>query len=229
MRETKRQKQINQFVDTDKVYSLEEAIEVLQGCPKPKFDESIEFALKLGIDPKKSDQQVRGTVFLPHGTGKRRKVAVFAKGPKAEEAKKAGADVVGEEDLFDKIQGGWLDFDILIATPDMMRLVGRLGKVLGPRNLMPTPKAGTVTLEVAKAVQEMKAGRVEFKANKMGVIDTAIGKISFTKDQLVENAKALIGAISAAKPASAKNYMQGLSLASTMGPGLRIAARETVA
>ena len=229
MRETKRQKQINQFVDTDKTYSLEEAIEVLQGCPKPKFDESVEFALKLGIDPKKSDQQVRGTVFLPHGTGKRRKVVVFAKGPKAEEAKKAGADVVGEEDLFDKIQGGWLDFDILIATPDMMRLVGRLGKVLGPRNLMPTPKAGTVTLEVAKAVQEMKAGRVEFKANKMGVIDAAIGKLSFTKDQLVENAKALIGAISAAKPASAKNYMQGLSLASTMGPGLRIVARETVA
>lgn len=227
MRETKRQKQINQFVDASKIYTLDEAIEALQGCPKPKFDESIEFALKLGIDPKKSDQQVRGTVFLPHGTGKRRKVAVFAKGPKAEEATKAGADVVGEEDLFDKIQGGWLDFDILIATPDMMRLVGRLGKVLGPRNLMPTPKAGTVTLEVAKAVQEMKAGRVEFKANKMGVIDAAIGKISFTKDQLVENAKALISAISAAKPASAKNYMQGLSLASTMGPGLRIAARET--
>jgi large subunit ribosomal protein L1 len=227
MRETKRQKQINQFVDASKTYTLDEAVEVLQGCPKPKFDESVEFALKLGIDPKKSDQQVRGTVFLPHGTGKRRKVAVFAKGPKAEEATKAGADVVGEEDLFDKIQGGWLDFDILIATPDMMRLVGRLGKVLGPRNLMPTPKAGTVTLEVAKAVQEMKAGRVEFKANKMGVIDAAIGKLSFTKDQLVENAKALISAISAAKPASAKNYMQGLSLASTMGPGLRIVARET--
>jgi len=227
MKQSKRQKEINQFVDKTKVYSLEEAVEMLQGCPKPKFDQSLEFALKLGVDPKKSDQQVRGTVFLPHGTGKRRKVAVFAKGPKAEEAQKAGADVVGEEDLFNKIQGGWLDFDILIATPDMMRLVGRLGKVLGPRNLMPTPKAGTVTLEVGRAVQEMKAGRVEFKSNKMGVIDTAIGKLSFSKDQLVENAKALISAIISARPASAKNYMQGLNLASTMGPGLKISARET--
>lgn len=226
MRVTKRRKEINALVNVDKAYTIEEAVELIQGCPKLKFDESLEFSLKLGVDPKKSDQLVRGTVFLPHGTGKRMVIAVFAKGAKAEEAKAAGAEIVGEEDLFDKINGGWLDFDAIIATPEMMRLVGRLGKVLGPRNLMPTPKAGTVTTDIGRAVTEMKAGRTEFKTNKMAVINTAVGKRSFTKDQLVENVKTLLAAILKARPASAKAYMQSLSLASTMGPGIKIHSRE---
>jgi len=226
MRLTKRKKDIMNRVNTEGSFSLDEAIELLQSCPKVKFDESLEFSMKLGIDPKKSDQHVRGNVFLPHGTGKTMRIAVFAKGDKADEAKAAGADVIGEEDLFKKIEGGWLEFDALIATPDMMRLVGRLGKVLGPRNLMPTPKAGTVTTDIARAVQEMKAGRVEFKNNKMGVVNVACGKRSFTNDQLVENVKALIQAIVKAKPASAKGYIQSLALSTTMGPGVQIHSRE---
>lgn len=226
MRLTKRKKEINNRVKTDGVYSLEEAISLLQGCPKVKFDESLEFSMKLGIDPKKSDQHVRGNVFLPHGTGKKMRIAVFAKGEKADEAKAAGADVIGEEDLFKKIEGGWLEFDALIATPDMMRLVGRLGRVLGPRNLMPTPKAGTVTTDITRAVQEMKAGRVEFKNNKMGVINVACGKRSFSNDQLVDNVKALIQAIVKARPASAKGYIQSLALSTTMGPGVRIQSKS---
>lgn len=226
MRLTKRKKEIKNRVNVEGSYSLDEAVELLQSCPKVKFDESLEFSMKLGIDPKKSDQHVRGNVFLPHGTGKTMRIAVFAKGDKAEEAKAAGADVIGEEDLFKKIEGGWLEFDALIATPDMMRLVGRLGKVLGPRNLMPTPKAGTVTTDITRAVQEMKAGRVEFKNNKMGVINVACGKRSFTNDKLVDNVKALIQAIVKAKPASAKGYIQSLALSTTMGPGVQIHSRE---
>lgn len=226
MRETKRKKEIANRVDVTKSYSIDEAVELLQSCPAPKFDESLEFSLKLGIDPKKSDQIVRGNVFLPHGTGKTMRIAVFAKGDKAEEAKAAGADIIGEDDLFEKINKGWLEFDALIATPDMMRLVGRLGKLLGPRNLMPTPKAGTVTTDIARAVQEMKAGRVEFKNNKMAVVNVACGKRSFTKEQLAENVRALIAAIVKARPPSAKGYMQSLALSSTMGPGLKIHSRE---
>lgn len=226
MRLTKRKKEIKNRINVEGSYSLDEAVELLQSCPKVKFDESLEFSMKLGIDPKKSDQHVRGNVFLPHGTGKTMRIAVFAKGDKADEAKAAGADVIGEEDLFKKIEGGWLEFDALIATPDMMRLVGRLGKVLGPRNLMPTPKAGTVTTDITRAVQEMKAGRVEFKNNKMGVINVACGKRSFTNDKLVENVKALIQAIVKAKPASAKGYIQSLALSTTMGPGVQIHSRE---
>lgn len=226
MRLTKRKKEIKNRVSTEGTFSLDEAVELLQSCPKVKFDESFEFSMKLGIDPKKSDQHVRGNVFLPHGTGKTMRIAVFAKGDKAEEAKAAGADVVGEEDLFKKIEGGWLEFDALIATPDMMRLVGRLGRVLGPRNLMPTPKAGTVTTDITRAVQEMKAGRVEFKNNKMGVINVACGKRSFSNDKLVDNVKALIQAIVKAKPASAKGYIQSLALSTTMGPGVQIHSRE---
>jgi large subunit ribosomal protein L1 len=226
MRLSKRRKEINNRVDTDKAYSIDEAVELLQSCPEPKFNESLEFSMKLGIDPKKSDQMVRGNVFLPHGTGKQMRIAVFAKGDKAEEAKAAGADIVGEDDLFDKINGGWFEFDALIATPDMMRLVGRLGKILGPRNLMPTPKAGTVTLDVKRAVEELKAGRVEFKNNKMGVVNVACGKRSFTKEQLAENVRALIAAIVKAKPPSAKGYIQSLALSTTMGPGLAIQSRE---
>lgn len=226
MRLTKRKKEIKNRVSTEGTFSLDEAIELLQSCPKVKFDESLEFSMKLGIDPKKSDQHVRGNVFLPHGTGKTMRIAVFAKGDKAEEAKAAGADIIGEEDLFKKIEGGWLEFDALIATPDMMRLVGRLGKVLGPRNLMPTPKAGTVTIDITRAVQEMKAGRVEFKNNKMGVINVACGKRSFSNDKLVDNVKALIQAIVKARPASAKGYIQSLALSTTMGPGVQIHSRE---
>lgn len=222
MKKSKRIKQIKQLVDTRQQHTIEDAVDTLQNCPKVKFDQTVDFALKLGIDPKKSDQQVRGSVFLPHGTGKKSVIVVFAKGDKAQEAKEAGADYVGYEDLFAKIQEGWTDFTAAIATPDMMREVGKLAKVLGPRGLMPSPKSGTVTTDVKKAVGELKAGKVEFKANKTGVIDTAVGKLSYKKEHLVENIKALLSAIAKARPASAKHYMVSLALSSTMGPGLKI-------
>lgn len=222
MKKSKRMKQVYEGVERSTPLSLEEAVEKLQSAPKVKFDQTVDFAMKLGIDPKKSDQQVRGSVFLPHGTGKKSTIVVFAKGEKAEEAKAAGADFVGHEDLFEKIKGGWTDFTAAIATPDMMRDLGKLAKVLGPRGLMPSPKSGTVTLDVKKAIEELKAGKVEFKANKTGVIDTAVGKLSFSKEHLVENIKTLIGAIAKAKPASAKQYILSLALSSTMGPGIKI-------
>ena len=226
MKRSKRIKQRDELVEEDKMYSIDEAVELLQKCPKPKFDETVDFALKLGVDPKKSDEQVRGNVHLPHGTGKKVRVIVFAKDEKAKEALDAGADAAGHEELIQKINGGWLDFDVVVATPDMMREVGKLAKVLGPRGLMPTPKAGTVTQDVKTAVKEVKAGKVEFKVNKMGVIDTGVGKISFTKDQLIENIKALLSSIQKARPASAKQYIKSLVLSSTMGPGLKILNRE---
>ena len=220
---SKRMKQIDQMVSSDRSYRLEEAVALLQKCPATKFDQSINIALKVGIDPKKSDQQVRGVISLPHGTGQKMTLLVIAKGDKAKEAQEAGADIIGAEDLLEKIKGGWTEFSSLVTTPDMMREVGKLGKVLGPRGLMPTPKAGTVTNDIAKAVKELKAGKVEFKADKTGNINQAVGKLSFTANNLVENLKTLLQAIGRSKPSSAKgNFFRSLYVSSTMGPGLKI-------
>jgi len=204
-------------------YPLNDAIELARDASFVKFDETLELALRLGVDPKHADQMVRGTVVLPHGLGKTARVLVFASGEKLREAEEAGADVVGGDELAKRIEGGWLEFDSVVATPDMMRVVGRLGKVLGPRGLMPNPKAGTVTLDVAKAVQEIKAGKVEFRVDKTGIIHAPVGKLSFGTDRLRENAEALIGAVLKAKPSAAKGkYVRGVSLSSTMGPGIKV-------
>jgi large subunit ribosomal protein L1 len=216
-------KQIDAMLDPNKVYKLPEALELLKKCPPLKFDQSVNVALQIGIDPKKSDQQVRGTVSLPHGTGKTTVVVVIAKGDKAKEALAAGADFAGADELLEKIKGGWTDFSALISTPDMMRELGKLGKVLGPRGLMPTPKAGTVTADVAKAVKEVKAGKIEFKVDKTGNVNNAVGKISFSLENLLENLRALLQSISRARPASAKGiFFRSLYLSTTMGPGLKI-------
>lgn len=215
--------EIDKMVDLNKIYKLEEAVDLLKKMPLVKFDQSVNIAIKLGVDPKKSDQQVRGTVSLPHGTGKKVTLVVIAKGDKAKEALEAGADFVGAEDLLDKIKGGWTDFSALIATPDMMRELGKLGKVLGPRGLMPTPKAGTVTTDVATAIREAKAGKIEFKVDKTGNVNSGIGKLSFNAAQLVDNFSTFVQALNKAKPSSAKGvYLRSLYLSSTMGPGLKI-------
>jgi large subunit ribosomal protein L1 len=222
---SKRYRKAAERIDRAKRYPLEEGIRTLVADDgKAKFDETVELAVKLGVDPRQADQNVRGTVVLPHGTGKSVRVLVFAKGDKAKEAQEAGADHVGAEDLAKKIQDEqWLDFDTAIATPDMMAVVGRLGKVLGPRGLMPNPKVGTVTLEVAKAVREVKAGKVEFRVEKAGIVHVPIGKRSFGADRLIENAHALLSSLLRAKPAAAKgNYMQSVAVSTTMGPGVRI-------
>lgn len=220
---SKRNKEIAKLVDAEKSYNLNEAIEILKKCPPVKFDQSVELALLTGIDIRKSDQQVRGTVSLPNGTGKKASMVVIARGDKIKEALDAGADYAGADDILEKIKGGWTDFDVLISTPDMMREVGKLGKVLGPRGLMPTPKAGTVTADVGKAVAEAKAGKIEFKSDKHGVVNTLVGKLSFSTDKLKENVITLLSAIVRAKPPTAKgHYLKSLSLASTMGPGLKI-------
>ncbi|MBI3508141.1 MAG: 50S ribosomal protein L1 [Chlamydiia bacterium] len=220
---SKRMKQIDALIELNKLYKLEEALELLKKCPSVKFDQSINVALQVGIDVKKSDQQVRGTVSLPHGTGQKIILVVIAKGDKAKEAQEAGADHVGAEELLEKIKEGWTDFSALIATPDMMRELGKLGKILGPRGLMPTPKAGTVTTDVAKAVREAKAGKIEFKVDKTGNINNAVGKISFDGKALIENIKAFLVSVSRAKPASSKGvFLKSLYLSSTMGPGLKI-------
>ncbi|GAB4488707.1 MAG: 50S ribosomal protein L1 [Thermodesulfovibrionales bacterium] len=207
-----------------KEYALDEAIGKVKEMAFAKFDETVDLAFNLGVDPRKSDQMVRGTVVLPHGTGKAVRVLVFAKGEKEAEAREAGADYVGAEDLVDKItKEGWLDFDKVVATPDIMGLVGRLGKVLGPRGLMPNPKLGTVTFEVGKAVKEIKAGKVEYKAEKAGVVHVPIGKASFGKDKLIENARVIIESVQKAKPATSKGkYLKKLSVSSTMGPGVKV-------
>jgi large subunit ribosomal protein L1 len=207
--------------------SIEDAVALVKGNAKAKFDETIEIAVNLGVDPRHADQMVRGVVGLPNGTGKTVRVAVFARGAKAEEAEKAGADIVGAEDLMEIVQGGKIDFDRCIATPDMMPVVGRLGKVLGPRNLMPNPKVGTVTMDVAQAVADAKGGQVQFKAEKAGVVHAGVGKASFGQEQLVENVRAFINAVAKAKPAGAKgSYMKRISLTSTMGPGVTIAVAD---
>jgi large subunit ribosomal protein L1 len=207
-------------------YSLEEAIGVLKSMPAAKFDESVDLSFRLGVDPKHADQMVRGAVVLPHGIGKAVRVAVFAKGEKEREAREAGADVVGAEDLVERVQGGWMEFDTAIATPDLMGQVGRLGKALGPRGLMPNPKLGTVTFDVARAVREAKAGKVEFRVDKAGNIHTPVGKRSFSEQNLRDNAMALIEAIVRAKPAAAKGtYLRSLTVSSTMGPGVPVDAQ----
>ena len=226
---SKRMKEVDKLVDPKKVYKLEEAIAILKQCPPVKFDQSLNVALKIGVDAKKSDQQVRGTVSLPHGTGQKVTLVVIAKGDKAKEAQDAGADFVGADELLEKIKGGWTDFSALIATPDMMRELGKLGKVLGPRGLMPTPKAGTVTTDVAKAIRELKAGKIEFKVDKTGNVNNAVGKASFEEGALAENIKAFLMAVSRAKPASAKGtFLRSLYLSSTMGPGLKIDIGATI-
>jgi len=204
---------------------LEKAIEVLLAQPAAKFDESVDVAVKLGVDPRHADQIVRGVIALPHGTGKPVRVAVFAKGPKAEEAKEAGADIVGAEDLAERIQQGFLEFDRVVATPDMMPIVGRLGRILGPRGLMPNPKLGTVTMDVAKAIKAIKAGQIEVRVDKGGVIHAPVGRRSFSAEQLKENIEALMSELVRMKPAAAKGrYVQGVVISSTMGPGVKVDA-----
>lgn len=223
---TKRMRNGSKGFDPTKVYTLGEAVEALKAYPPVKFDQSIDLSLKLTIDPKKNEQQVRGTVSLPHGTGKKVRVLVFAKGEKVKEAYEAGADYAGFEDFLAKVQEGWVDFDVVISTPDLMREVGKLGKVLGPRGLMPTPKGGTVTQEVGKATRELKSGKIEFKNDKQGMINKAIGKLSFTKEALLENITTLLDAVKRIKPASAKGlYMETMVISSTMGPGLSVDLR----
>lgn len=207
----------------DKLYEVEEAIDLAKKTATAKFDETVEFAVKLGVDPKHADQQVRGAVVLPHGTGKTSRVLVFAKGDKLKEAEAAGADYVGAEELVTKIQGGWADFDVAVATPDMMGLVGRLGKVLGPKGLMPNPKVGTVTLDVARAINEIKAGKIEYRTDKAGNIHAPIGKVSFDSGKLVENFYTLMDTLIKVKPSAAKGqYVRSVTISTTMGPGIKI-------
>ena len=220
---TKRQKVIQERVDNEKLYTLEEAVEVLNSLPPVKFKESIDIAVNLGVDPRKSDQVVRGATNLPAGTGKTKRVAVFAQGAAAEAAKEAGADVVGFEDLAEDIKAGNMDFDVVIAAPDAMRVVGQLGTILGPRGLMPNPKVGTVTPNVAEAVANTKAGQAQYRVDKAGIIHTTIGQVGFTPAQVVENAKALLSDLKRAKPATSKGiYIKKITLSSTMGPGISI-------
>ena len=210
-------------INRDKEYSLEEAAELLTSFSPPKFDESIEVSINLGVDPKHADQIVRGTVALPNGIGKDIKVLVFAKDNLAEEAEKAGADFVGADDMVEKVKGGWTGMDVVVATPDMMAEVGKLGKILGPRGLMPNPKTGTVTMDIAKAVTEVKAGKIEFRIEKNGIIHNSIGKVSFSKGKIVENARVFLEAILKARPQAAKGtYMKKVTLTSTMGPGIKL-------
>lgn len=210
-------------IEEGKEYKLEDAVKFVKESSYAKFDETVDMAVNLGVDPRKSDQMVRGTVILPHGMGKKVRVLVFAKGEKEKEAQEAGADFIGAEDLVEKISKGWLDFDKTVATPDLMGIVGKLGKILGPRGLMPNPKLGTVTFDVGKAVKEIKAGKVEYKAEKAGIVHVPIGKVSFDEEKLVNNAKTIIGSILKAKPATSKGkYLKKLSISSTMGPGIAV-------
>ncbi|MDP2942229.1 MAG: 50S ribosomal protein L1 [Candidatus Omnitrophota bacterium] len=220
---SKRVKSFENLVDKSKKYSLKEAISILKKAPKTKFDESVDLAIKLDIDPKQSDQMVRGTIVLPHGTGKTKKVAVFCKGEAQHKAKEAGADQVGAEDLIEKVSKGFMDFDVAVATPEMMRELSKLGKILGPRGLMPNPKAGTVTEDVAKAVKEVKGGKVEFKMDKISNINMAVGKISFDENAIYSNAFTLIEAVQHARPATLKgNYIRSIAISTTMGPGVKL-------
>lgn len=217
-------------IDRNRHYEPDEALELVKKLGRIVFDETVELAVRLGVNPKHADQQVRGGVVLPHGTGKTVRVLVFAKGEKMKEAEEAGADIVGGDDLATKIQGGWLDFDVAVATPDMMGTVGKLGKILGPRGMMPNPKSGTVTFEVARAITEIKAGKVEFRTDKAGNIHVPIGKVSFEQKQLLDNFFALIEALLKAKPPAAKGqYVRTVTVSSTMGPGVKIATQKATA
>ena len=223
-KKSKRYSAIMELFDKTQTYDVAEAVKNVKSFANAKFDETVEMHIRLGVDGRHADQQVRGATVLPHGTGKSKKVLVFAKGAKAEEAEAAGADYVGAEDLAEKIQSeNWFDFDVVVATPDMMGVVGRLGKVLGPKGLMPNPKSGTVTMDVQKALEEIKAGKVEYRLDKANIIHVIIGKCSFTEEQLVENANALIQVVAKAKPAAAKGqYFKSVTVTSTMGPGVKI-------
>lgn len=224
VRQSKRVREIAKKYDATKLYSMSEAIAILRSAPSVKFDQTVEISLKMGVDPRKSDQNIRSTVTLPNGTGKKLRILVFAKGDKVTEALEAGADYAGNEELLEKVTKGWTDFDAVVATPEMMREVGKLGKVLGPRGLMPTPKAGTVTTDIAKAIQELQGGKIEFKLDKLGVINSGVGKLSFTDEMLEGNINAFIKAVERAKPATAKGqYMKSVVLSSTMGPGIKVA------
>jgi large subunit ribosomal protein L1 len=215
-------------VDATKKYPLKEAIDMVKQCAYTKFDETVDLALNLGVDPRKSDQMVRGTVVLPHGRGKKVRIVVFAKGEKAMEASEAGVEYVGAEDLVEKINGGWLDFDKAVATPDLMGMVSKLGKILGPRGMMPNPKSGTVTFDVKKAVKDIAAGRVDYKAEKSGVVHVPIGKVSFDNQKLLENARTVLSSIIKAKPATSKGkYLKKLTISSTMGVGIPVEASDT--
>jgi large subunit ribosomal protein L1 len=212
-----------QDIERTREYGLEEAVSLIKNKAYAKFDETVDLSVNLGVDPRKSDQMVRGSVLLPHGTGKKVRVLVFAKGEKEKEAEEAGADLVGGEDLVEKIKQGWLDFDKAVATPDMMGTVGKIGKILGPRGLMPNPKLGTVTFDVGKAVKELKAGKVEYRVEKAGIVHVPIGKVSFTEEAILDNAKAVIDSLVRAKPSTSKGkYLKRLSVSSTMGPGIRV-------
>jgi len=227
MNQTKRSKEISKILVKDKEYTIAEAVSVLKKSSTVKFVESLDCAIRLGVDPRHADQMVRGTVSLPHGTGKTMKVLVIAKGAKVQEALDAGADFAGLEDYLEKIKGGWADIDVIIATPDTMGELGKLGKVLGPKGLMPNPKSGTVTMDVAKAVKEVKAGKIEFRVEKAGIVHTSLGKLNFEEEKLVENTKAFLNTIIKLKPTSSKgDYIKSLFLSSTMGPGLKIGKDE---
>ena len=224
MKKGKRYVEAEKLIDASKAYNAKDALDIIQKMPKAKFDETVELHIKLGVDSKQADQQVRGTTVLPNGTGKTLKVLVFAKGPKAEEAVKAGADFVGAEELIPKIEKeNWFEYDVIVATPDMMGVIGRLGKVLGPKGLMPNPKSGTVTMDVTKAVSEIKSGKVEYRLDKTNIVHLGIGKVSFGTEKLVENYQTIIDAIIKAKPAAAKGqYIKSVALTTTMGPSLYI-------
>ena len=223
MKQSKRYIKNLDRIDRNKEYGLDEAVALLVGFSKTKFDESIEMAINLGVDPKHADQIVRGTVALPNGIGKDIRILVFAKDNLAEEAKKAGADYVGAEDMVEKVKGGWTDIDVVIAAPNMMAEVGKLGKILGPRGLMPNPKVGTVTADIARAVEESKAGKIEFRVDKNGIIHNSIGKLSFNKDKIIENVRVFVDAIIRARPQGAKGtYMKKVTISPTMGPGIRL-------
>lgn len=225
----KRYQEAVKKVDKDTLYDPADAIRLVKELANAKFDETIDLAFRLGIDPRHADQQVRGAVVLPHGTGKSQKVLVFAKGPKAQEAEAAGADFVGADDLVAQIQGGWFGFDVAVATPDMMGVVGKLGKLLGPKGLMPNPKVGTVTMDVTKAINEIKAGKVEYRVEKTGIVHVIIGKASFTEEQLMENFRTMAETINKAKPAGAKGqYIKSVAVSSTMSPAIRISPLKVV-
>jgi len=222
---SKKYRELLKLMDTSKTYSIEEAVDILKKSPQLKFDQSIDLGIKLNVDPKKSDQLIRGTVVLPNGTGKTKKIAVFCKGEAEKEARESGADFVGSQELIDKVAGGWLDFDVAVSTPEMMRDLSKLGKVLGPRGLMPSPKTGTLTSNIAQAINELKAGKVEFKTDKQGGMHVLVGKLSFESHKLVENIKTLLSAISANRPASVKGVLiKSISLSATMSPGFKVAS-----